>query len=488
LFEAVPDMIDWRTYWFDNLTSWLERRVSCVRALDAATTVMTHVALSGYTGQLATHTLDEFALGRTADVFGTSSFPTWLMNDDHVEHLFNLDTAASAAAGRPFWQAELQGGKGRRHGFRSTGQPRPDAVQLWMWNALACGASGVMFWQWRPELLGPESPGYGLCLPDGRPSSRTQAAAELARIVTHAALDGLTCDRPSVGLIVSRRSALHAFATDRDMEVYQAAVLGAYRMLIDDDRAVLILSDDRIEADGIPAQLDTVLWPMPSVATEQLAARLGEFVTGGGRLVAEAAPGEYTALGYRRPTVPGAGMDAMFGVRERESDVVDELAMSFADGGTLEGGWQREELELHGASALGWFSDGGVAITTHDVGRGTAILIGSNPSIGYHRTRSPEVLAAYAQLTLAGPRNRWAWTDQRPGLVSRSATTASGGRAVFAINWTDQVARATSDLELTTSLSTLGLVAARRDEDGRYVVPARSGMLLFSEPVASPAR
>jgi beta-galactosidase len=357
-----------------------------------------------------------------------------------------------------------------------------------MWNALACGASGVMFWQWRPELLGPESPGYGLCLPDGRPSSRTEAAAELARIVTHPALDGLTYGRPSVGLIVSRRSALHAFATDREMDVYQAAVLGAYRMLVDDDRAVLVLSDDRIEEDGVPEHLKTVLWPMPSVATEGLAVRLREFVAGGGRLVAEAAPGEYTALGYRRATVPGAGMDTMFGVRQRESDVVDDLAMSLEEGGVLDGGWQREELELHGASALGWFSDGGVAITTHDVGRGTAVLIGSNPSIGYHRTRSPKALAAYAHLTLAGHRSAWAWTDQRPGLVSRSATTASGGRAVFAINWTDQVARATSDLDLSTSLGSGGLVPARRDDDGRYLVPPRSGLLLFTGPVVQPAR
>ncbi|MDX6228381.1 MAG: beta-galactosidase, partial [Frankiales bacterium] len=433
LFEAVPDMIDWRTFWFDNLSSWLERRVIAVRSLDEATPVMTHVALSGYTGQLATHTLDEFALGRTADVFGTSSFPTWLMNDDHVEHLFNLDTAASAADGRPFWQAELQGGKGRRHGFRSTGQPRPDTVRLWMWNALACGASGVMFWQWRPELLGPESPGYGLCLPDGRASRRTEAAAELAQIVTHPALQGLTYDRPSIGLVVSRRSALHAFATDRDMDVYQAAVLGAYRILMDEDRAVLILSDDRIEADGVPAPVKTVLWPMPSVGSAAMGEQLRKFVDGGGRLVAEAAPGEYSGLGYRSPTVPGSGMDTLFGVLERESDVVDDLSISLEGGASLEGGWQREEIDLRGASALGWFSDGAVAVTAHRLGRGAAVLIGSNPSISYHRTHSPEARAAYAQiLTLGGSLATWTWTDPRPGLVSRSATTPSHGRAVFA--------------------------------------------------------
>ncbi|MDX6228382.1 MAG: hypothetical protein QOI76_1772, partial [Frankiales bacterium] len=61
------------------------------------------------------------------------------------------------------------------------------------------------------------------------------------------------------------------------------------------------------------------------------------------------------------------------------------------------------------------------------------VLIGSNPSISYHRTHSPEARAAYAQiLTLGGSLATWTWTDPRPGLVSRSATTPSHGRAVFA--------------------------------------------------------
>jgi Beta-galactosidase len=122
-----------------------------VRAANPTTPVMTHVALSGFTGQLATHTLDEFTLTDSVDGFGTSSFPTWLMDDDPVEHLFNLDAARSAAAGKPFWQAELQGGRGRRYGRQSTPHPTPDTVGLWLWNALATGASGVVFWQWRPD-------------------------------------------------------------------------------------------------------------------------------------------------------------------------------------------------------------------------------------------------------------------------------------------------------------------------------------------------
>ena len=183
LFEAVPDMMDWREYWFANLRRWLDERVAAARKGRGAQTVTTHVALSGFTGQLATHTLDEWTLAGAVDGFGTSSFPTWLMADDPIEHLFNLDAARAVADGKPFWQTELQGGRARRDGVKSTPHPRPAVIALEMWNALASGATGILFWQWRPELLGPESPGYGLCAPDGGLTSRVEAASGFAHLV-----------------------------------------------------------------------------------------------------------------------------------------------------------------------------------------------------------------------------------------------------------------------------------------------------------------
>jgi beta-galactosidase len=95
-------MLDWRTFWFDNIRQWLDDRSAVVGEARGAQSITTHVALSGFTGQLATHTLDEWALAGTVDGFGVSSFPTWLMEDDPVEHLFNLDAARAAAAGKPF--------------------------------------------------------------------------------------------------------------------------------------------------------------------------------------------------------------------------------------------------------------------------------------------------------------------------------------------------------------------------------------------------
>jgi len=432
-FEAVPDLLDWRAYWFANLSRWLAQRAAVMHAADPEHDVMTHVALSGFTGQLATHTLDEFTLTGPVDVFGTSSFPTWLMGDDPVEHLFNLDAARDAAAGKPFWQAELQGGRGRREGLRSTPHPGPDVLHLWMWNAYASGASGVMFWQWRPELLGPEAPGYGLRAPDGGPTRRSGAAARFAEVMSGNHLTPWHPDPPSAALIVSRRTALLAYATDRTMDLYAQAVLGAYRMLSDGDVPVAILHEDQIEADGVPGHLTRLYWPMPAVSGDRLAAALAAFVQRGGSLLAEAGPGEYTLSGWRRPRLPFA---ELFGIRAGEADACGTVPVNLRDGGTLTGTWQRDSIAPVSAEVLGSFPDGTPAVTANRLGRGAAIRLGTVPSLAYYGTQDRASRLAISHLLGAEPQCRTArFTQPQPGLITRPGKLADGRRGVIALNW-----------------------------------------------------
>jgi beta-galactosidase GanA len=475
IFESVPDLMEWREFWFGNLAGWLAARVETVRAASAAgRTVMTHVALSGFTGQLATHTLDEFTLTRDVDAFGTSSFPTWLMDDDHVEHLFNLETAREAAAGKPFWQAELQGGRGRRDGVRSTGQPDPAVTALWMWNALATGATGIVFWQWRPELLGPESPGYGLTTPDGEPTERVHAASRLARIAALPELQGRRQEPGPIGLLLSRRAALHAFATDRTMQLYTDAALGAYRMLVDADLPVTILHEDLVSRDGVPAHVESVFWPMPSVADEPLAAALSRFVHGGGRLVAESGPGEYQPSGRRRTVVPGGTLLELFGAREIESTSMPPQTVGFP-GGALEFAWQRAQLVTVDAEPLAHFDDGEIAATVVARGDGSAALLAGFASVAARGSTSAVVGDAIRALLGAGPAEDGV---TGAGLVTRRATAASGARLTFRINWRHEDAqlRTAGASRIITPDGETRVAAGRT-----FVVPARSGVLVVEE-------
>lgn len=433
---------------------------------------MTHVALSGFTGELAKQTVDEFTLTGPVDAFGTSSFPTWLMGDDHVEHLMNLDTARDAAAGKPFWQAELQGGRGRRAGAASTAQPTPEVVRLWMWNSLAAGATGIMFWQWRPELLGPESPGYGLCAPDGELTDRVAAAAALAAIAQLPELEGRVPDQGTVAILVSRLSALHAFAADHTMRLYTDAVMGAYRLLVDSDVPFTILHEDQVAAGGIPTHVTSLYWPMPTVATPEVADAVRAFVGAGGTVVAESAPGEYDELGRRRTTVPGLGLAEVFGLVEHETTVEASPTVELATGGSLRGAWQTESLRLGPARTLGTFTSGAPGVTTNEFGHGHAVLIATYPSVDYHSSRDVATREAIVALLGAADARPVRWQTPGPGLVSRSATLADGRTLYFAINWS-------ADASVLTSTVPLTLLAADADVNP-LVVPARTGALYIT--------
>jgi beta-galactosidase len=387
---------------------------------------------------MATHTLDEWTLAGAVDVFGTSSFPTWLMNDDHVEHLMNLDTARDAAAGKPYWQTELQGGRGRRAGTASTGHPRPAIVTMEMWNAIAAGARGILFWQWRPELLGPESPGYGLCAVDGGLTDRARAAGTFAAMVQH--VPELAETRPvpsSVGLIVSRRTAVHAFATDRTMDIYRRSVMGAYRMLLDADLEPVFVHEDQIERGEVPTSLRAMYHPMPAVIGDGAVKNLSRWVAEGGRLVSEGAPGEYDARGCHRHQLPPGELRDAFGVRAVEVDAITGALPFTLDGFPASGGWIRDVFELDGASPAGHFADGTVAASRNTYGDGEAVLIATCPSVTYETNTSAATRAAVTRLLGDRGRSLLRWGTPKPGLMLRRHMLPDGRPAVFALNWTD---------------------------------------------------
>jgi beta-galactosidase GanA len=435
--ETFPDLLDWREFWFENLAAWLARRAAVVRSHDNRHPVMTHVALSGHAGPLASHTIDEWTLTSAVDVFGTSSFPTWLMDGDLVEHGFHLETARDAAAGKPFWQAELQGGRGRREGHRGTRHPSPEDIALWMWNALAAGAKGILFWQWRPELLGPESPGYGLCTPAGVPTARADAAAVVARRVRETpALAEAQPVPPSVGIVLSRRAALLAFASEGRVDLYVEAVRGAHRLLFDADVPARFLHEEDIERSGIPPHLQAVYWPLPHVASPELAARIIEFARRGGTVLAEAGAGTYDKRGWFR-SESARELAALFGARVLESDVVGRVSLS-TDSRRIEGAWLLDKLEVDAAQVIATAPGGAPAAVRNAVRAGSAVLIGTHASVAYERWRDADSRTTILELLPhRGPFLRW--EQPMPGRYHRRLQ-APGAELVIAINDTSEPA------------------------------------------------
>jgi beta-galactosidase GanA len=243
---------------------------------------------------------DEFLLAEKVDRFGLTSFPKWLMQNDFVQHLMNVELVASAAGAKEFWQSELQSGGGLWGAF---GNPvaTPDEIRLWNWNSLAGGAKGVLYWQWKPEPSGLEAPGFGLTHLDGRPSERTSAAGDVARrFVDEEQLPDAIPVQAVNGIYVSRTTALFTFAAGRSDSLYATSLYGAYREFFQKGIPVRFVHGDRL-CDAYDNGLRMLYVPVALALSYDEQAGLINFIKRGGTLVIEAGTGLFDQTGTIQP-------------------------------------------------------------------------------------------------------------------------------------------------------------------------------------------
>ncbi|MBB6733456.1 beta-galactosidase [Cohnella zeiphila] len=404
-FGTYPDMIDWRRFWLENHADWLSSRVRAVKEAAPAKTAMTHVPFSGYLGQcgeggLGQTLTDEFLLAGRVEHFGLTSFPKWLMNNDFVQHLMHVELVAAAADGKPFWQTELQSGGGL-WGIEGSPVATPEEIRLWNWNAIAGGAQGVLYWQWRPEPSGLESPGFGLTALDGGPSERTAAAGEIARklLLEHCGFHGAGRVPAANGIYVSRNADLFAFAAGRGEKLYAQGLYGAYSAAVDAGIPVRFVHGDHLPR-ALAEGLKVLYVPVPFALSAEETAELSRFAAGGGRLVLEACAGMYDESGTIRPR---SLVHELFGLESLELSIAERVEWEWSnprgERETEAGARYRQDLTgtAEGIEVIGHFADGCPAAGRMAFGSGEAVWVGTLPSVAYARFGKPERSSFIAQ-------------------------------------------------------------------------------------------
>ncbi len=164
----------------------------------------------------------------------------------------------------------------------------PAEMRALAWHAVGHGADAFAYWQWRAALNGQEQFFHVVAGPDGTPGPAyaeiAQIGAEFARAAPALAGTGVDAhvailnDYPSRWAIAWQQMASGYFVSD--------AMLGWYAPLHARTRAVDVV------ADTAPLQrYALVVAPALNVLTPQVAARLEEYVRGGGHLVLGARSG-----------------------------------------------------------------------------------------------------------------------------------------------------------------------------------------------------
>ena len=256
---------------------------------------------------------------------------------------------------------ELQAGQGAT-GVRVAAPVTGADLRLWGWAAISRGVRAISYYAWYPMSSGYESNGYGLIELDGTVTERAKIAGEFAGVIArNAALFAPMRPRPSrVAILYNRLSYMVGGNTVGPGTLVRNSMLGIYRALFEQNIQADFIHPDEV-AGGLASKYDVVYLSYPLMLQQAVADALKAYVRGGGTLISEARPAWNNERGHANTRIPGAGLDEVFGAREKslrspeavtftgEKDLDGPLAP--LAGRTFNGVAFAEHLEVTGQSA-----------------------------------------------------------------------------------------------------------------------------------------
>lgn len=319
---AITDFVDWREFHLDTLTGEATWRLRVIEELDPCHGRYLHVVPVYFS---AVTCVDDFAVAEPCEVFAASmgSAPSAIIQ------------VISAGRGKICYNVESH----VNHGCTNLHQPVVDdqALRRNFLAQVGLGVKGFLFWQYRPEVLGGESPAWGLVRLDGTDRPATLAARDFwAGVRPHAA--GLLKARPAVprvGIWKSRKNEIFHFCIQDSVASLNAAVEAYTNALYWRNTPFCYLPGSRLASGDLvgvphpdtsglgprsPDELAMLVMPCGYYLTAEEATALDRWVRGGGVLLTEAHLAGYNAsTGRHSRVLPGCGLAESWGLRESES-------------------------------------------------------------------------------------------------------------------------------------------------------------------------
>jgi len=396
-------------FFVDTITKNMARRAEVARANDSIHPVMCHTVPSPHFNPITCGS-DDWALAKCCDLFGNS------VGSDPMP----ADMMRSAARGKTVINAEI-------HAIPGSTFHRPNPIgfeemKRHVLVPLAHGIKGFLFWQYRPELLGGESPAWGLTFPDGRPAPWLEPVSRICREVVGESEFFLKADRrePEVGVFVSPANQVFCWAGTSGTRLHDASISGVYKALHASNHSIDFVRPDDVLS-GLLDDLKVLYMPLPYWVERDVLQRIREWVKRGGNLIGECFfAGMDVERGYHSKVTPGAGFDEVFGVQEGvtypESGVFDSYSWSAEDAvegirvrlvedigslaaGTICAGYQVGAcLTGSGAEVLADFPTGEAAVTCASYGQGTATMIGTLLGAAYTEKKQEQCARLISEL------------------------------------------------------------------------------------------
>ncbi len=385
----VLEMLLFKRFNYENLAGHLQWMISEVRKIDSVHETRTH-------GGWMPRPWDE-TCARYADSWGMSMPSNNLLTGEDpykiAERAFAFDWSRSIGKDGRWWNEEIYSGMARG-GVTWKKQTDPRELTTLLWMTLAHGAAGAMFWQYRPDHVAFESPGYNLAALDGGSTPRLVAVSEAISRIDELA-EHLPLNVPKAKVAIVNHQASHElFNMNGEGDRFLADLRGTYRTLWSNGIPVDIVTPSQ-DWTGYDLVFLTNVALMTDEVRERIDRTLAE--SSSVRLVAEGSFGMYSDNGLSSYGPP-EGLGETFGVRVADFSRVTDLNIAYEQAAveTLYGNlpFQSETgyavLEpLPGAEAIASIEGQTVATRTAD---GRLTWYGFSLSAGFSDISSPDIL------------------------------------------------------------------------------------------------
>jgi beta-galactosidase len=429
------DMFDYWEFiqWVKN--SHLQWLAQTIQATDPNHLVVAHA------GGVYDWDTDIWSLATTVDKWGTSCYVgashASLTSEDIHETALTFNAIRDSAQGKKWWVAEMIGGS-YQSGL-GEGRASEAEILLRMILGISFGAEGLLFWQWRPEIYGPESPNYGLTCLNGALNSRTERVRQVCQMVAkhREVFESLRWSRPDVGLVWDTRCAMFEHEIPSSDRTGWRNFVGFYRALLDQGFRVEILNARLLAETGIPQGIKVVFAPSLFFDHVHLSENLKLWVERGGTLVGGPRYTLYDPDTYANKRVPPDSMSRVFGAYMEDTFYPADPSIQIKGDcslaglpGSVKGHLLVETYQVEGASVLGTW-EGKPSLTTKKFGQGGGVMCGSFLGINYSHDQAPQLAKLVSAICNAGGALPGAQVNE--GVIVRLAH-ARNDQVVFLIN------------------------------------------------------
>jgi beta-galactosidase len=350
----------------------------------------------------------------------------------------------------------------------------PGQMRLWSFQAVARGADGVMFFQWRQSRAGAEKH-HSAMVPHGSPQSSPTWREVVSLGGELRALDAVCGSRirADVAILLDWESwwalELPSKPSNRIQQLDQLEAY--YRPFFEAN----VTADFARPTDDLSGY-KLVVAPSLYLVSDAGATNLSSYVEGGGNLVMSflsgiVDPNEHIRLGgYPQPFVPMLGLQVVDWAPLGDGET---LPVRFSDGSEARGEIWTELIALQGAEVIATFGasylEGHPAVTLNHFGSGTAQYVGTQLD------RSALAQSLNAAWTRAGVKP----VTDVPAGVEAVRRTVMDGSLLFLLNHGD------ASVEVPVSGEAVQLSGKSVLTDGRMHLEARDVAIVHQTGVAS---